>query len=1028
MGKMTFPLHSKSSACLTAILCFSLITSLRAEASDLFKEVTQAAGINRASQTFGISWGDLNGDGWPDAYVSNHWNEPSLYINQQDGTFLESSLQHDLRKGNSDKHGSGWADFDNDGDQDLLTAPGGTNGTIPFFENIKGRLTIFDPLYTNLNWVHSDRMPLWFDQNNDGLLDLLITSVGKTEASAFFTQVRPKYFENNSLNAGFTNVIGSGSHLIKSETGISPHVLLDNGRAFSVSNTPWQEITSQIFSIPRGADDWVYGDIDDDGCMDLYAVKLGVLNQLRQTLADTRLELSTRTWINDLSGLSFMSNGQLSIVTGLSLGYESFRLGASSAQLAVQNHNLPIIIDPADPRLIGEPLIQLEDSALLYIWRDAALGQWHLRWGSSVRRRVIDFTIDSIDPIQNLQVVNVDLQYTPHANKFKKGDCAGHYVEVPSDINVVGPSISGVLADFDNDMDLDLYLTNNNPLDNPPDQYFENTGNGHFIEIAGASGAPGSNLGNGGSASAADYDMDGFLDLFVLNGRTDFVAAGKYQGPHQLYRNNGNTNNWIEIDLEGTYSNRDAIGAFVELFAGGKRQIRYQDNGVHTFSQNFKRLHFGLGQNEKVDKIIVTWPSGKMSTVANIRGNQLIRIREAKKQFVKGEAVNYAQRKAGIYLWKDFYDGPFKLRIIEDGSNTDTQISVISTAAPSNINGSNLESNDRIDVFPYGFQLTSNANIGEDGVDFTIPPDSQSMMSITVGGNESLHHLNLGQAEFSPLPEAWIFDASTIQPRPNFNWSTEIGTFMGRSLKGTSLEYRWSGAEMLHMNKLSILTSDNIQSAIPVSLEGADTLKYGNNWVEVNSETAIGYDGIDISVLPVSKVAFSVLQDGMFTPENLNKGHPPGSKPNAFWLPYPSYIGAAPVYDAWTEAGMFIWKGTDDVWHLRTTAGGGYSRLKGQILTSSPIKYLNMINIESSDVITQIDSNTIKFDAEVGGGWYDGIDFKLTAPGIVTIKDSVDADNINDFPVFVGNQKWPVLNFPVVLNEKTETRKWYGPQ
>ena len=72
----------------------------------------------------------------------------------------------------------------------------------------------------------------------------------------------------------------------------------------------------------------------------------------------------------------------------------------------------------------------------------------------------------------------------------------------------------------------------------------------------------------------------------------------------------------------------------------------------------------------------------------------------------------------------------------------------------------------------------------------------------------------------------------------------------------------------------------------------------------------------------------------------------------------------------WTEAGMFIWKDIFDIWHLRTTAGGRFSRFKGQILTSLPIEYIEMVNIESHDIINQFDSNTIDFETQVGAGWY----------------------------------------------------------
>lgn len=998
-----------------------------AVAKNWFEDVSSVAGIERESQTFGISWGDLNGDGWPDAYVSNHWKKPSLYLNQRNGTFLDVATEHELHMGNTDVHGALWADFDNDGDQDLLTAPGATSGILPFFENVNHSLKIMDPSQTGLNWIHSDRMPLWFDQNSDGLLDVLITSIGKTESSAFFHQVSKKRFSNVSSEIGFNGINGSGARLINGELTKVPNVLLDNGRAFQTSTNPWYEITNEIFTKQRGANDYLYGDVDGDGCMDLYAVKLGILNQFKQSSDSRNIDLSTRSFINELSGLDFEGGDSLSFMTGLSLGPKSIRLGANSEVIEGSGFDTPIVIESNDPRVVGEPNFQLEDRALFFIWRDEGAQKWHIRFGSSTRRRTIDFSMESLTPVANLQQINLDLQYKPHQNKFKKGDCAGNYIEVLSDLNVSSPSISGVLADLDNDMDLDLYLTNKNPLDNPPNQLFENIGDGEFREIVNAGGATGSEFGNGGYVSTADYDLDGFLDLFVLNGKTDFAAGGEYRGPHQLFKNIGNSNNWIQIDLEGTYSNRDAIGAFVELYAGGKRQIRYQDGGAHTFSQNYKRMHFGLGINEKVDKIIVTWPSGKTSLIKNIRGNQVIRVREKEQKFQQGIPNDYLASIPGIYLWKETYDGQYKFRIVRQSGDAAIKLELLSQDVVK-VEGVSLEPSDQLFSRQYAFNLISTSDIGEDGVDIILRPGAQTLVSLTIDGEETLYNLELGKGAYSPLPEGWILDLDNLDIRPDFNKSLEIGTFVGKDTVSNTIQYRWSGASKLHMNNINFLASGPLELVEGVSLDSNDILKLGTNWVEVESAVLRGYDGINISVGNRSKIGFSVLQDGLFTPEKINRGYPNMIKPNAFWLPTPSIIGEEPTYDPWSEEGMFVWQDYNNIWHLKISADGGFKKYKGRVVADKPIEFIDTENVESHDSIVQIDAFTIEFDMQVAKGWYDEVKIKLVEPGGLVIHDKVNFGTGRDFNVFVGEQKWSVENLPVTLSEKRVKPKWYGPQ
>jgi hypothetical protein len=130
--------------------------------------------------------------------------------------------------------------------------------------------------------------------------------------------------------------------------------------------------------------------------------------------------------------------------------------------------------------------------------------------------------------------------------------------------------------------------------------------------------------------TTVDFDNDGFLDLFVATGGSEGRNFGlpSESGTYHLYHNIGNGNHWLEINLEGTKSNRDGIGALVYVTAGGVTQVRVQDGGVHHRGQNFQRLHFGLAKNTQIEKIRVQWPSGRVQLLDKIAPNQILQIKE----------------------------------------------------------------------------------------------------------------------------------------------------------------------------------------------------------------------------------------------------------------------------------------------------------------------------------------------------------------------------------------------------------------
>jgi hypothetical protein len=87
-------------------------------------------------------------------------------------------------------------------------------------------------------------------------------------------------------------------------------------------------------------------------------------------------------------------------------------------------------------------------------------------------------------------------------------------------------------------------------------------------------------------------------------------------------------NKWISFELEGTASNRSAIGAEVRVFWDGKQQVQQITGGGGFCSQNQRRLHFGLGKNPRLEKVEIRWPSGKVQTLHNSQTGQTYKIQE----------------------------------------------------------------------------------------------------------------------------------------------------------------------------------------------------------------------------------------------------------------------------------------------------------------------------------------------------------------------------------------------------------------
>lgn len=130
----------------------------------------------------------------------------------------------------------------------------------------------------------------------------------------------------------------------------------------------------------------------------------------------------------------------------------------------------------------------------------------------------------------------------------------------------------------------------------------------------------------------ADFDNDGALDIITNTNPGDSGDASKAR-PALLRNNIGSRRKWLAVELTGTQSNRDAVGAMVTIEAGGEKQLRLVSAGSGFASQNSERLYFGLNDKTEIDVLTVRWPSGRVErfkTIGDrpIESRHVIRITE----------------------------------------------------------------------------------------------------------------------------------------------------------------------------------------------------------------------------------------------------------------------------------------------------------------------------------------------------------------------------------------------------------------
>lgn len=618
------------------------LLSNSAGATIAFDDVSIQAGFSGTrTESWGANWGDLDGDGYPDMYTNNHRNRATLFRNNKNGTFTDISRKVDLSKSDGwtggrasvDMHGDAWGDIDNDGDQDLYVSV--SSSTEQLFINNGGLMTE-SAIQFGLGDMdqRADRMGVLFDYNGDGRLDIFTSALRSPglypQQSNGTFDARQKILMDCSDNA-FAHLADVDPKSPGLELLCGPRTGLYPDKVYSFSSGTIKYLTN-IVPLSDRVNDAVTADFNGDLHPDIFEVtgSPGISDAVQ--VNSNRIESNMIVFPNEKKTTSFKTSGKVTFFVSSREGTPRdgdpayIDIGSSGYSPS----SLTFTLDPQNSKNWG----LRNDSLGLNIGFDPNQQVWTIQYIYNTDRYKESFIgVDSDQPINGLTFTGKskpDILSSPILFMSRPSG----YVNTTAASGLNEPILcnSAATGDFDNDMDEDIFITCAGGAQNIPNILYENIGNGTFQAVpnaGGAAGITGPSYGGGTGAGSsenvvlADYDLDGFLDLFVTNGSEKRPL--NYGGPKELFKNKGNSNHWIELDLEGVASNRDGIGALIYVTSGGKTQYRESNGGYHRWAQNFKRIHVGLAENTQAD-IKVVWPNGSIDNLTNVAANALYKV------------------------------------------------------------------------------------------------------------------------------------------------------------------------------------------------------------------------------------------------------------------------------------------------------------------------------------------------------------------------------------------------------------------
>ena len=488
---------------------------------------------------------------------------------------------------------------------------------------------------------------LFFDYDNDGWIDVFLVDGGSVADPAVARQARHRLFRNRG-NGTFQDVsaqsgiqhpnYGMGAcagdydndgRVDLYVTNVGPNTLYRNA-----GNGSFTDVTRAArVGAPLWSTACAFADLDKDGDLDLFVTNYVATDPAQNPFCGNA-SLKARSYCHPLQfdalpNVIYRNDGNGTFTD----------MSAESGVAPLLGRGLGVVIADYDDD--GWPdVFVANDSMPNFLFRRT--GPWRyeevaLRSGVAVAsdgrsRAGMGTDAADYDGDGRLDLVVTNLDYEMYSLYRGLGRQLFAYATPESGIGPATLPFVGfgvVFFDFDNDMQLDLAFANGHIIDHPllrragsthgqRNLLFRYLGSRRFANVTAGAG-PGFALEKVSRGLAAgDIDNDGDLDLLVTNnGQTA-----------DLLRNDGDHGNALVVRLVGKESNRDGTGARLRLTAGTVTQMREVKAGSSYLAQNDLRQHFGLGTNQRADRLEVRWPSGRSEVLPNVPANQIITIRE----------------------------------------------------------------------------------------------------------------------------------------------------------------------------------------------------------------------------------------------------------------------------------------------------------------------------------------------------------------------------------------------------------------